>query len=66
MIKQISYSLALDVDRSLRLDLNDGQFESLALFIDGYQDGQEITKELLRTDSKSVHNIIDNYKNKVS
>ncbi len=63
-IKQQSYSLALSVERTLDLQLNNGQYDTLVSFIDGYQDSQEITKELLMSNSKTVQNIIDNYKDK--
>lgn len=64
MIKQISYSLALSVERTLDLQLNNGQYDTLVSFIDGYQDSQEITKELLLSNSKTVQNIINNYQSK--
>ena len=64
MFKQQSYSLALEVDRTLDLRLNNGRYETLVSFIDGYQNSQEITKELLMSDSKSVQNMIDNHQTK--
>ena len=64
MTKQISYSLAVEVDRTFGLSLSDRRFEVLVSFIDGYQDSQEITKELLLTNSKAVQNIIDNHQTK--
>jgi hypothetical protein len=63
-MKQISYSLALEVDRTLDLRLNNGRYETLVSFIDGYQDSQEITKELLLSNAKAVQNIIDNHQTK--
>lgn len=63
--KQISYSLALEVDRTLELRLNNGRYETLVSFIDGYQDSQKITKELLMSNSKIVQNIIDEHQNQV-
>jgi hypothetical protein len=46
MAKTTSYSLALEVDMTLKLNLNNGQFEELVSFIDGYEDIQKITVNL--------------------
>lgn len=46
MVKPKSYSLALEVDMRLKLSLNNGLFEELALFIDGYEDHQKIEMNL--------------------
>lgn len=62
MFKRSSYSSALEIERTLDLRLSGGQFETLASFIDGYQDSQEIIKELLLSKPQTVHNIILNYK----
>jgi len=64
MTKQISYSLAVEIDRTFSLSLSDRRFEVLVSFIDGYQNSQEITKELLLTNPKAVQNIIDNHQTK--
>jgi hypothetical protein len=61
MFKQSSYSSALEVERTLNLQLSGGQFDTLVSFIDGYQDNQKITKELLATESKLVREIITNH-----
>lgn len=58
MFKQSSYSSALEIERTLDLQLSGGQFETLASFIDGYQDSKEIIKELLLSKPKEVQNII--------
>lgn len=65
MFKQASYSSALEIERTLDLRLSGGQFETLASFIDGYQDGREITKELLLSNQKTVQDIITTHRNKL-
>lgn len=64
MFKQISYSLALEVDRTLDLRLNNGRYETLVSFIDGSHNSQDATKELLLSNAKAVQNIIDNHQTK--
>lgn len=64
MFKSISYSLAMEVDRTFSLNLSDRRFEVLVSYIDGYKNSQEITKELLLTNPKAVQNIIDNHQTK--
>jgi hypothetical protein len=46
MVKPKSYSLALEVDMRLKLSLNNGLFEELASFIDGYEDHSKIELNL--------------------
>lgn len=58
MVKPKSYSLALEVDRSLKLSLNNGQFETLAIFIDGYEDNQKIAENIMRATSGDILSII--------
>jgi len=64
MFRRTSYSSALEIERTLDLRLSGGQFEALASFIDGYQDSQEITKELLLSRPKEVQDIITAHQNK--
>jgi len=54
MPKAKSYHLALEIDRTLNLSLDNGLFECLVAFIDGYQDGQNIAKNIMRGNSKEV------------
>jgi len=58
MLKPKPHSLALEVDRALKLNLNNGRFETLASFIDGYQDSQKISQELMRSKPEIVLDIL--------
>jgi hypothetical protein len=58
MLKPKPHSLALEVDRVLKLNLNNGRFEALVSFIDGYQDSQKISQELMRSKPEIVLDIL--------
>lgn len=57
-MKPKSHALALEVDRRLKLDLNNGRFEDLAIFLDGYQDSRKFTDELLASSREHVLSIV--------
>lgn len=64
MAKPKSYSLALEVDMRLKLNLSNGQFEELVTFIDGYEDYQKITISLTCATRGDVICILDSLKEK--
>jgi len=64
MFKQKSYSLALEVDRALQLDLSNGQFKLLVSYIDGYEDGYKISRELMAGKPRVTMMILATLKNK--
>jgi hypothetical protein len=64
MLKPKPHSLALEVDRVLKLNLNNGRFEVLVSFIDGYRDSQKIAKELMRGEPEIVLDILEAVKPK--
>lgn len=64
MVKPKSYSLALEVDRALKLSLNNGQFDALATFIDGYEDNQKIADNIMRATPGDILTIIHDVRKK--
>jgi hypothetical protein len=64
MVKPKSYSLALEVDMVLKLHLNNGQFEALAAFIDGYEDNQKAANNLMRGTAGDVLGIVNDLRKK--
>jgi hypothetical protein len=64
MAKTTSYSLALEVDMTLKLDLSNGQFEELVSFIDGYEDIQKITVSLKCATKGDVLSILQELRKK--
>jgi hypothetical protein len=58
MLKPKPHSLALEVDRVLKLNLNNARFEVLVSFIDGYRDSQKISQELMQGDQQKVLDIL--------
>jgi hypothetical protein len=59
MVAPKSYSLALEIDRSLKLSLNNSQFDRLASFLDGYQDSQKMADNLMRGSQGDILAILD-------
>jgi hypothetical protein len=59
-----SYSLALELDMTLKLNLSNGQFEELVTFIDGYEDHQKIAANLKCATRGDVLLIVQNIKKK--
>ena len=64
MLKPKPHVLALEVDRVLKLNLNNGRFEALVSFIDGYRDSQKIAKELMQDKPQKVLDILEAIKPK--
>jgi hypothetical protein len=64
MPKITSYSLALEVDMTLKLNLSNGQFEELVSFIDGYEDFQKIQLNLKCATQGDVLSILQELRNK--
>lgn len=64
MVKPKSYSLAIEVDRNLKLNLSNGQFEALATFIDGYEDQNRIASNLSHSTTGDILSIISDYRKK--
>lgn len=62
MTKPKSYSFALEIDRDLKLNLSNGQFENLASFIDGYADNQKISNELMKKPPTEIIGILNTFK----
>ena len=61
-MKPKPFVLALEVDRNLRLDLNNGQFELLANMIDGYEDSRTFANKLMASGHNVVLRLIMNAK----
>jgi hypothetical protein len=59
-----SYHLALQIDRSLKLSLNNEQFETLATFLDGYQDPQIMADSFLHGTPGDVLSVLSILKKK--
>ena len=57
-MKPKPYILALEVDYNLKLNLSNGQFEELAVFLDGYEDGRKFANELLASSREDVLTMI--------
>ena len=53
-MKILPYSLAAEIDRTLKLELSNGQFDALAVFLDGYQDSRKIAKELFMSSREDL------------
>ena len=64
MTRPKPHTLALEVDRTLKLNLSNGQFDILADLIDGYEDNKKFSKELMTKDRKDVLYILENLKEK--
>jgi len=65
MVNPKSYSLAIRVDRNMKLSLNNSQFENLATFLDGYRERrQQVADNLMRGTPGDVLAIIDSIKEK--
>jgi hypothetical protein len=64
MVRSKSYSLAVEIDRSLKLELNNGRFEALAGYIDVHQDNQKAAQQLMQKSSTEVHQIISDLRKK--
>jgi hypothetical protein len=64
MIKPKSYSLAIEIDRNLKLNLSNGQFDALASFIDGYEDQNRIANNLSNNTTGDILSIISDYRKK--
>jgi len=63
MVQQKSYALALEIDRSLKLSLNNSRFESLATFLDGYQEAkQRVADNMMRGTPGDVLGILESIK----
>lgn len=63
-LKSKGFSLALEVDLTLKLNLNNGQFIALSSFIDGYADAQNCAKNLMASSPEYVFNVIKNLRKK--
>lgn len=59
MVNSKCYALAIEIDLSLKLSLNNSQFENLATFLDGYQDYQKVAKNLMQGTQGDVFAILD-------
>lgn len=59
-----AYSLALEVDMTLKLELSNGQFERFVSFIDGYEDFQKISTSLKCATQGDVLAILQGLKEK--
>jgi len=64
MPKICSYSLALEIDMTLKLGLSNGQFEELVTFIDGYEDFQKISISLKCATQGDVLSILQELRKK--
>lgn len=64
MVKAKCYSLALEIDRTLKLSLNNDQFENLSTFLDGYEDHSKIANNLMRGTPGDVLQIVADLKKK--
>jgi hypothetical protein len=64
MVKPKSYSLAIEIDRNLKLNLSNGQFDALASFIDGYEDQNRIANNLSNSTTGDILSIISDYRKK--
>ena len=53
-MKQKPHALAVEIDRSMKLDLSNGQFEDLANFISKHEDSRKIMNELLQLTNAEV------------
>ncbi len=58
MVSIKSHSLALEIDLSLKLELNNGQYNTLATFLDGYQEPQNIATQLMGNGQQYVLDVI--------
>lgn len=59
MPKNNPYPLAMEVDRALNLNLNNGRFETLVTFIAGHADTHGIAKQLMQSSPKTVMSVIE-------
>lgn len=64
MPKPTAYSLALEVDMTLKLNLSNGQFEELVTFIDGYADFQKISLSLKCATQGDVLSLLEEMRKK--
>ena len=64
-LKSKSFSLALEVDLTLKLNLNNGQFIALVSFIDGYADQQFCSKKLMASSPSYVFDLIKKLRKKL-
>lgn len=61
-----SYSLAVQVDLTLKLNLNNDQFERLATFLDGYQDPQRVANSFMQGTPGDVLTVIADFKKRAT
>lgn len=61
MTTPMPHHLALEVDRCLKLNLNNRQFEMLAEFIDSYENSRQIANELMVKSPEEVLAILNRF-----
>lgn len=64
-MKPNSYSITLEIDRTLKLDLSNGQFEILAGIIDSYDDSRKFANQLMAGERNVVLQLIINAKKNI-
>lgn len=64
-MKPNSYSITLEIDRTLKLDLSNGQFEILADIIDSYDDSRKFANQLMAGERNVVLQLIMNAKKNI-
>lgn len=60
-MKPMPHQLALEVDRSLRLSLNNRQFEMLAELIDSYEDSRKAANDFMAQKPEEVIALLEKF-----
>ncbi len=58
----IAHALAVEVDRALKLNLNNGRFDVLARMIDSHLDGRKFCQELTAKSPSEVLAMIEEWR----
>ena len=61
-MKPKPHILAAEVDRALKLDLSNAQFETLAALIKSHEDGRKFSKELMAKSPQEVLAMIEGWR----